>query len=76
MDDTKLSALPGHGRASPAAVDAPTSWQSRGTVARRHEAISRQLLSYSQYKSWAERTRAAWQREDEQASDNAVLRTR
>jgi hypothetical protein len=75
MDDSKLSVLPGH-RQRPEAAEGPTSWATQKAASSRHDAIARQLYSYSRYKSWAEKMRSAWQHEEEQAADPAVLRNR
>jgi len=74
MDDTKLSTLPGPERHAPEAAE--PSWPARGGTSRRHGAISRQLFTYSHYKSWAERMRTAWQKDEEQAEDDAHLHPR
>jgi hypothetical protein len=64
MGDSKLSDRP-----KLAVSDPPLIWPARGPAPNRHGAIARQLVTYSHYKSWAERTRNAWQKEDEAAAE-------
>ena len=64
MTDIKLSASAGDGRTDRGGADAPPRVPRRGAVVSRHGAISRELTKYSNYKSWADKVRAAWRSEN------------
>lgn len=66
MGDSKLSDRP-----KSAGGDPPLIWPARGPAPNRHAAISRQLITYSHYKSWSDRMRNAWQKDDEAAAEAA-----
>jgi len=63
MGDSKLP-----GRPKLVAGEPPMIWPARGPAPNRHGAISRQLFSYSHYKSWSDRMRNAWQKDEEAAA--------
>ncbi len=65
MGDNKLSAPPPSSRPTGPGPDAPRPWPRRESASSRHGAISRQLFSYSHYKSWADRMRNTWKQEEE-----------
>ena len=62
MTDIKLSA--GDGRTDRSGADAPPRVPRRGAVVSRHGTISRDLIKYSNYKSWADKVRSAWRSEN------------
>ena len=62
MTDIKLSA--GDGRTDRGGADAPPRVPRRGAVVSRHGTISRDLIKYSNYKSWADKVRSAWRSEN------------
>ena len=66
MGDNKLSATPPPGGRPGPGADAPRAWPPREGASSRHGAISRQLFTYSHYKSWAERMRSNWKQEEEE----------
>ncbi len=66
MGDNKLSATPPPGGRPGTGADAPRTWPPREGASSRHGAISRQLFTYSHYKSWAERMRSNWKQEEEE----------
>lgn len=74
MGDNKLSAAPPSSRSPGSGVDSPRAWKSSDGSPRRHGAISRQLFSYSHYKSWSERMRSTWKKEDEEAGSASPAR--
>jgi hypothetical protein len=47
------------------------AWQARKIVPNRHGAISRQLFTYTHYKSWAEKMRTSWAKDDADAAEDA-----
>lgn len=61
MSDVKLAAGAGEGPAGRAdtAGGAPRPPRRGGAISR-HGAISRELIKYSNYKSWADKVRSAW----------------
>ena len=67
MGDAKLSAASRLPRPLPEGGDPPLLWPGRGAAPNRHGAISRQLFTYSHYKTWAEKMRNAWKKEDDVA---------
>lgn len=73
MGDNKLSAPPPSSRAPGHGADAARAWSpTREGASSRHGAIARQLFTYSHYKSWAERMRSNWKKEDEEQEDGAT----
>ena len=64
MTDIKLSASAGDGRTDRGGPDAPSRVQRRGAAVSRHGTISRELMKYSNYKTWADKVRTAWRAED------------
>lgn len=58
MGDQKTRLAPAGSRA-PDSEPRP-SWGGAGDISSRHGALSRKLYTYSNYKSWADRVRAAW----------------
>jgi hypothetical protein len=76
MGDNKLSAAPPSKRSPAPAADAPRPWPPGEGASSRHGAISRQLFTYSHYKSWADRMRSNWKKEDEQQESGAVTPVR
>jgi len=67
MGDSKLSAASRPVRPRLDGVDPPLLWPARGPAPNRHGAISRQLFTYSHYKTWAEKMRNSWKKEDDVA---------
>jgi len=63
VTDIKLSASAGDGRTDRGGPDAPPRVPRRGAVVSRHGTISRELMKYSNYKSWADKVRTAWRNE-------------
>ena len=50
--------------AAPTGVDAGGSWVARVQRSRtRHAAITRNLYSFANYKSWADQVKGAWEQE-------------
>ena len=76
MGDNKVPAPPPSSRPPGAGADAPRPWPPREGASSRHGAISRQLFTYSHYKSWAERMRSSWKREDEEEETPAATTAR
>lgn len=74
MGEEKLTAAPAPVRHGLADRDPPVIWHSRGDAASRHAAISRHLFKYSNYKSWVEKMRIAWDEEEEAANGKPVRR--
>ena len=64
MTDIKLSAGAGDGRTDRGGTDVPPRVPRRGAAVSRHGTISRELTKYSNYKSWADKVRAAWRSEN------------
>ena len=60
MTDIKLSASTGDGRTDRGAPDAPPRAPRRGAPVSRHGTISRELMKYSNYKTWADKVRSTW----------------
>lgn len=58
MGDQKSPVVPVRGRPAPA--EPAVAWPARGEPPSRHGAIARKLYTYSNYKSWADKMRAAW----------------
>jgi len=70
--DIKLSAGAGDGRTDRGSAAVPPRVPRRGAAVSRHGTISRELMKYSNYKSWAEKVRSAWRSEnDEKPEDPA-----
>ncbi len=60
-----LPAVPGASPAPAAVADPYANWLDRVQRARgRHSAITRNLYSWSNYKSWADRVKTTWDDED------------
>jgi hypothetical protein len=76
MGDIKLSALPGPARTKAAAGEPPAVWPARAAVPDRHGAISRQLFSYSHYKSWSDRMRTTWEKDADEPVTEETPRVR
>jgi len=74
MGDNKLSAATPSSRPQAQGADAPRAWPARDASASRHGAISRQLFTYSHYKSWADRMRSNWKKEDEEGGAATTAR--
>jgi hypothetical protein len=72
MGDNKLSAAPPNSRPQGPGADPSRTWPPREGPSSRHGAISRQLFTYSHYKSWADRMRTSWKKEDEEAESGAA----
>lgn len=66
MGDNKLSATPPSSRPPAPGAEAPRAWPPREGASSRHGAIARQLFTYSHYKSWADRMRVSWKKEEEE----------
>ena len=64
MTEIKLSASAGDGRPDRGGAEPPPRVPRRGAVVSRHGTISRELTKYSNYKSWADKVRAAWRSEN------------
>ncbi|MSQ91441.1 MAG: hypothetical protein EXR87_00700 [Gammaproteobacteria bacterium] len=64
MTDIKLSAGAGDGRTDRGGTDVPPRVPRRGAAVSRHGTISRELTKYSNYKTWADKVRTAWRKED------------
>ena len=64
MTDIKLSASAGDGRTDHGGTETPPRVPRRGAVVSRHGTISRDLTKYSNYKTWADKVRTAWRKED------------
>ncbi len=60
MSDPKFSGLPGGPRPEVTRLEQSGRWLMRPPVPNRHGAISRKLFTYSNYKSWAEEMKHAW----------------
>ena len=65
MGDSKLSAAPPSSRPPGPGADGTRAWPPREGASSRHGAISRQLFTYSHYKSWADRMRSSWKKDEE-----------
>jgi hypothetical protein len=76
MGDNKLSAPPPSSRLPGPGADSSRSWPPREGASSRHGAISRQLFTYTHYKSWAERMRNNWKQEDEEEETPAATPAR
>jgi hypothetical protein len=76
MGDNKLSAPPPFSRPPGTGADAPRPWPPRDSASSRHGAISRQLFTYTHYKSWADRMRSSWKQEDEEGETPAATPAR
>lgn len=70
MKDIKLSAGAGDSRTDRGGASVPPRVPRRGAAVSRHGTISRELMKYSNYKSWAEKVRTAWRREDDEKPDD------
>lgn len=76
MGDNKLSAAPPPNRPPAPRADGPRAWPPREGASSRHGAISRQLFTYSHYKSWADRMRSSWKKEEEAEEGGAATPAR
>lgn len=76
MSHPKLVAVPVPLRAKPAGVEPPVAWQARKVVPNRHGAIARQLFTYTHYKSWADKMRISWAKDDADAAAEEAQRPR
>lgn len=65
MGDTKNIPAPVPARPVAAGPASARSWSAQDGAPDRHGAISRQLFSYSHYKSWADKMRTTWKKDDE-----------
>jgi len=72
MGDNKLSSPPPSSRAAGPVADPSRTWPPRQGASSRHGAISRQLFTYSHYKSWADRMRTSWKKEEEETESGAA----
>jgi hypothetical protein len=76
MSHPKLVAVPAPIRAKPAGAEPPVAWQARKVVPNRHGAIARQLFTYGHYKSWADKMRTSWAKDDADAAAEESQRPR
>jgi hypothetical protein len=76
MSHPKLAAVPAPVRSKPAGAEPPVAWQARKVVPNRHGAIARQLFSYTHYKSWADKMRISWAKDDSDAAAEETRRPR
>jgi hypothetical protein len=60
LSEIKLSAAASDGRADRGAVEPVPRLPRRPVPVSRHGAISRELMKYANYKSWAEKVRGAF----------------
>lgn len=72
MTDIKVSA--GDNRTDRTGSEPAPRPPRRGAPVSRHGAISRELTKYSNYKTWAEKVRAAFAADDEKADANGAKR--
>jgi len=70
MSQPKLAVLPEPIRSTPAGAEPPVAWQARKAAPNRHGAIERQLFSYTHYKSWADKMRVSWAKDDADAAED------
>lgn len=70
MSQPKLAVLPAPVRSTPAGAEAPVAWQARKVTPNRHGAIERQLFSYTHYKSWADKMRVSWAKDEADAAED------
>ncbi len=67
MADPKISGLP---LPDPARIEQSGRWLVRPPLPNRHGAISRKLFNYSNYKSWAEEMKHAWDDDKDASADD------
>ena len=72
MGDSKLSAAPPPRRPPGSGAEPARAWPPREGPSSRHGAISRQLFTYSHYKSWADRMRTSWKKEEEETESGTA----
>jgi hypothetical protein len=58
MGDQKIPVVPA--RKGVAGAEPPAAWPAAVAPPSRHGALARRLYTYSTYKSWADKMRAAW----------------
>ena len=64
MSQPKLAVLPAPVRSTPTGAEPPVEWQARKVTPNRHGAIERQLFTYTHYKSWADKMRVSWAKDE------------
>ncbi|HSF78477.1 MAG TPA: hypothetical protein VLA38_07670 [Steroidobacteraceae bacterium] len=70
MSQPKLAVLPAPVRSTPTGAEPPVEWQARKVTPNRHGAIERQLFTYTHYKSWADKMRVSWAKDEADAAED------
>jgi hypothetical protein len=70
MSQPKLAVLPAPVRSTPTGAEPPVAWQARKVTPNRHGAIERQLFTYTHYKSWADKMRVSWAKDEADAAED------
>ena len=74
MGEEKHVAASASRRQKPDDSETPVVWHARRDAASRHNAISRHVFTYANYKAWVEKMRIAWDEEDDARNSKAARR--